>query len=153
MSKFRCTRSLLIGSVLFLGGCKQETASIVGNWTCQSDLMGMDLQITADYLADGSFKSVSKAQPAPNQPIVTATDTGTWKLEGDRLTILLTDVDWKFSGGSEAMRKRAETRFASSKPTILDQSNAHPTRTIRWNGRDEFSYSQESKTYTYRRQK
>ncbi len=151
----RAMQRLLGGFLLILAilpaGCQSASPSMIGKWTCQTDLMGMDLAITAEYLADGTFKSVSQTQPGGNEPKLTATDTGTWKLDGDRLTVVLTDVDWKFSGANAEAIKRGEARFASSKATILQQANAQPTRVIRWSGSDEFSYSQEDKTYTYHR--
>lgn len=143
---------LPIFAICLLAGCK-AASPFVGKWNSQSDLLGIPMTSVTDHNADGTFKTVSTMQRGSNAASLVVTDTGTWKLDGDKLTIVIKDIDWKVSGTTADLAKKAMDRFASSKAQMIQQANASPARTLKWNGNDEFSVSDNGKTFTYRRAK
>lgn len=155
-SKYHCcvARSLFLALLTaLLIGCN-ASPSFVGVWTCESAVMTLDTKTVTEHKADGTFKSVTTTQKSPDGAYLTATDTGTWKLDGNKLTQLYTDIDWKFSGGKPEVMKRASQRFKEVKPTVIAESNRAGTGTISWKGNDEFEYVDKAgKKYIYRRQK
>jgi len=137
----------IVALALALGGCKK--ASPVGTWTSSETVNGINFNPEVTFNADGTFKSVSKVANGPNT--LTATDTGNWTLDGDKLTIKMTDVDWQFSGTDQARIQKAQERVREKKQQIIDESNKNPTETIKWNGNDEFSADEQGKTTVYHR--
>lgn len=155
-SKYHCrvVRSLLFAfvAVLFVG-CK-SSPSFVGKWNSESEVMTLNTKTVTEHLADGTFKSVTTSEQTPGGTSLTVTDSGTWKLDGDKLTILYKDIDWKFTGGKPEIIKRATERFKTAKPTIIAEANRAGAGKIIWKSNDEFEYTdKESKKYIYRRQK
>lgn len=154
-SKYHCrvVRSLIFAFVaILLVGCKSNP-SFVGKWNSESEVMAIGTKTISEHNADGTFKSVTVTQQSPGGASLTATDSGTWKLDGDKLTLLYKDVDWKFAGTKPEALKRAAKRFKEAKPTIIAEANRAGAGKIVWKSNDEFEYmDKEGKKYTYRRQ-
>lgn len=114
---------------------------------------GLTFEPTVTFNEDGSFVSKSVASAPNGKATITSTDTGTWKLEGDKLTTHFADVNWEFGGVDKDRLEKARDRFAGRKQQILDSLNQHPPDVIHWNGSDEFSSLEDGKTVTYHRKK
>lgn len=155
-SKYHCrvVKGLLPAFVaVLLIGCK-ASPSFVGKWSSESEVMTLDTKTTSEHRADGTFKSVTITQQTAGGTSLTSTDSGTWKLDGEKLVLLYQDVDWKFTGGKPEIIKGATERFKEAKPTIIAEANRAGSGKIVWKGDDEFEYTAGTgEKYTYRRQK
>jgi hypothetical protein len=146
------TISVSVLTACLLCGCKAGSP-FVGKWNSQSDLMGLPMTSVTENNADGTFKTVSTVRQGGSGAALIVTDTGTWKLDGDKLTIVVKDIDWEVGGASADKAKRATDMFTSNKAQMIQQANADPAKTLAWKGNDEFSFAQNGKTFTYRRAK
>jgi len=143
----------LLVLALFVGvGCKKGSP-LVGTWSADSTVLNMPAHSDATFNADGTCTSVTKVQRPDGKGGFTATDKGTWTLTGDQLTEKVTDVDWQFFGGAPDKLAEANATFARQKPNIIAEANKNPTETIKWEGDDQYSYTRDGVTYTYRRKK
>ena len=142
--------SIVLAGMLCFSGCK-KASPLVGTWETQSSLVNVPLQSELTFDANGTFKDVTTSAKPGAPAKLTATDTGTWKLEGNQLTTKVTDVDWQFTGSNPAFLQKARDRFLANKDKILASANEHPTETITWKGNDEFSYTDQGKTDTFHR--
>ncbi len=135
--------------ILLLAGCR-KTSPIVGEWTTTDTVLGTQAESRLNFADNGSYTDTTLMQGQKGNAL-TAVDTGTWKLEGDRLTVHVDDVQWKFSGSGPAVA-RAKERFAANKAKIIEQANAEPTDTIKWDGADSYSLvDSKGITHTFKR--
>lgn len=144
----------LVFSALVLGlgmvGC-QKPSPIVGTWNTTASVKGITFKSVATFEADGTYQEVSTSQIPGAQ--LTATDMGTWKLEGDKLTCTLTDIVWTFSGTTSERQKAAQERFEKNKKKLLENANAKPTHPIKWNGSNEFTLTDDGVQQVYVKEK
>jgi len=143
----------IVLALIGLGCGKKEDSPLVGTWTSDGTIMKADSHTETRFNSDGTFKTVFNAMRKEGQGGIIATDTGTWALKGDQLTEHVLDIDWQFAGFSEAATQRARERFLKNKATLLKKDNEHATVTIKWDGHDKYSYTQEGQTYAYERKK
>lgn len=143
---------LSLGLALLGGGCKKNPP-IVGTWVSESEILNTPAAMEGTYEADGTCHSVTSLNRADGKGGLTATDKGTWTLEGDKLTEKIVDIDMKFTGPDAAAVKKANDLFAQKKAEVIADANKEPTETIKWEGNDQFSYTRDGKTYTFKRKK
>lgn len=139
---------LLALAALVVGGC-HPASPLVGAWEAKNEaLKGTTGTTRVDFAADGKMTVTTKLAGGTGLSL-TAIDTGTWKLDGNTLTIHRDDVNWTFEGpGAELARQKFEARRAE----ILANANKSPTETIAWEGNDTFvSTDSTGNKETYRR--
>lgn len=119
-------------TLLLVGlGCKQGP-EIVGLW----DTTIQSYPATIEFKEDGSF--VSKADAG----LVKVSSKGTYKLEGEQLTMTGTDVKLEGMELPESQRKAITSRL-----------NQAQTTKIIWSGQDAFRFEQGNQTIAFTRRK
>lgn len=122
-----------------LVGCGKGD-KLVGTWNVSGMPMGT---ATTSFEKGGAMTMTIKAS-APGVGDMTMTMKGTYKLEGNNLTMTLASVDVKSGNqmASDAAKKAMEGSL-----------NKPDTGTITWKGDDEFTQVSTRGTLTYTRQK
>src|SRR5438105_15390424 len=82
-------RASLLAAVVAASLCCHRNPPIVGTWTSESELMGKKLSNEITINEDGTFREVTTPAVANPAFRLKAIDTGTWKLEGDKLISVL----------------------------------------------------------------
>ncbi len=142
-------RLLAMGMVM-VAGCHRGSP-LTGSWEGTTNWRTSGHQIT--FTSDGKFRMTDSADPSATVD-VTANSSGTWRLEGNKLYLLCSEVNWKFTGTDPEKVAKSQARYEQLKDTILKNSKNMPPMTISWNGPDEFSFSpSQAIVVTYHRMK
>jgi hypothetical protein len=140
---------LIVIACVLSSGC-HKASPLVGDWEAKSTILNQNGTIHTSFGGDGKLKTTTVAA-GKNGTSVTAVDTGTWKLEGKRLTVHIDDADWTFVG-PEPRVSAARKRFESNRSQIIANANKDPNATIEWSGDDAFTITYASgNTETFHR--
>jgi hypothetical protein len=137
-------------ALALFAGCKKGN-DLVGTWTNDDPVNGMQQHSEDTYQPDGTYRSVTKTV-APRGLTVLSTDTGRWSLQNeDSLTLIITDIDWQFQGISGNLLARAQERFRQRKHLLIDSVNKESPMRIVWKDSNEFTAITKKMTFNYYR--
>lgn len=126
-------RLCLLAFPLLAFGCHHPDP-IVGTWTSSAPVGELPAERNVTFGEDGKFVSITTIGGGGHS--ITATDRGTYRLEGTKLNQHMDDADWAFEGPG---LEKAKARFAKNKAKIIQSANAEPSDTLHWNGNDAFT--------------
>jgi hypothetical protein len=129
-------RCLLVVLCAFSLVACQKASPLIGSWETSTDGVTGATGTTRLTFADGGKLTAETKLSGKNGLSLTATDTGTWKLEADKMTVHIDDTGWKFAGpGAD----KADAKFKENRDKVLANANENPTETIAWTNNDEFT--------------
>lgn len=115
---------------LLLVGCKGN--NYIGKWNVSGiQLPVPGATVTAEFTPTDAVLHVDVPAFGVKQKIV-----GTYKVEGDAMTLNFTDIQIEGQGPQIEMAKKG---LEAMKPQILQQLNKDPKLTIAWDGKDKFT--------------
>jgi hypothetical protein len=125
---------LVLLLALPLIGCKREP-SLVGQWECNDGLVaGRPGTMNLTFAEDGTVTTLINITESKDMTVM-STDKGKWKLEGDKLTLIWTDINRKFGGRGAELN---QMEFDRNREKILQDVNKNPTANFAWIGDDSF---------------
>lgn len=144
-----------LGALVLVVGCSSGP-SIVGTW----DATGVKnipegAKTTMTFSSPDKMTMVSSFQlPIPSTKVtITATVNGTYKLEGDTLTIKGESADVKTEGLPDSMKAGFDQTANLGKQQMLDEINKNSGAKVKWEGNDTVVVTGEGTTMTLTRQK
>lgn len=120
-----------------LGGCTKQD-KLVGEWTYQRQVQGMEVPHTVTFGSDGSYKCVG-VLTGPQGTGFSSTDTGRWEWTADKkLKVKVTDVVWDPIGLPADREAAFRSKFTQQKAQIMAGVKNQPPSLITWESDDRF---------------
>lgn len=133
--------TLAFAFLLALAGCAAGP-DIAGTWDA-SEVTGLQTvppgaksEITFTKPDKFDMMTTMAAPAAPNATI-TATVTGTYKVEGESLTLTAQDAKVGIAGIPDQYKSMAEAQLSSAKQRIVDEINKVGPALLTWEGNDK----------------
>ncbi|MBV6457816.1 MAG: hypothetical protein HONBIEJF_00936 [Fimbriimonadaceae bacterium] len=137
---------LLIGVI----GCSRGE-KIVGQWAGDTQIMGQPAHMTLTVNANGTYTNVAKLTGA--QGTLIATDSGKWKLAGNKMTSTVEDLVWSVEGLDAKQTEQAEKMLNAEKANMIKQANTEPDSTLTWKDNNTVVIKDSESEITFKRVK
>lgn len=137
----RATVAVLALSSLLIAGCSSGP-SVAGNWNVTNvkgmpDGSTMKASFTNPDKMQMTF--VMKAPMGATEASIAGTVDGTFKMEGETMTMSATAVDMKVSGVPDNLKSIVEGQMESGEKQVKDQFNQGGKQKMKWDGQDKFT--------------
>lgn len=132
-----------ISIAVLAAGCGKSGPSLNGDWTVTaSKSMPPGATMTATMSDPDVLKMVVNIKqdiPGSGPVTIVGAITGTYKLAGENMTMLATDVKFTGSGFPESIKKMADAQMASMGEGLKKQINEGGVTKFKWVNDDSFT--------------
>ncbi len=134
---------LAISIAIFALGCGKSGPSLTGEWTA-SGIKNMPPGSSMVFIfaePDNLKMTMDFSQDIPGgNPIKMHGDvTGTYKQEGETITVVATDVKFSATGMPDAMKSAFDAQLKSMNDGLKEQINKEGTSKFKWVNDDSFT--------------
>ena len=142
--------SLVVIAILGFGCHKDDP--YVGTWKSTYTEKERNFEITQTNSADGTYTTHARVSKDGSNRALLVDDRGTWKkLSDTSVEERLVDTNWTGREGGTADAKAKEARFTKKKARIISDANKQPTKSLKWDGGDQYTESESGHSITFHR--